>query len=345
MNGFNIWGANNNPLVLNGEVDARNFSSILFNLTMNASNFQLIGNTKKAKSDIYGKLFMDLNGSASGALDHLNLTADVNVLSATDVTYAVSPTTAQLTQQDASDVVKFVNFNDTTKVVVVDSVAPAMAMRIVAGLTIQPGVQVTVDIPGTATTGNGKVEVSPSGTLNYFQNYMGDMRLNGQLTVGNGYVRYSVPMVGEKKFVFNPNSNVHWNGDIMNPTLNISATDDVKANLLQNGNSRIVNFLVKLAVSNTLSSPKVEFDLSTEDDMTVQNELLSMSAAQRSMAAINLLLTGQYSGQGVRTASNDLLQGQLYGLLTSQLNSWLANNVKGVDLSFGVDQYNKTVNG
>ena len=345
MNGFNIWGANNNPLVLNGEVDARNFSSILFNLTMNASNFQLIGNTKKAKSDIYGKLFMDLNGSASGALDHLNLTADVNVLSATDVTYAVSPTTAQLTQQDASDVVKFVNFNDTTKVVVVDSVAPAMAMRIVAGLTIQPGVQVTVDIPGTATTGNGKVEVSPSGTLNYFQNYMGDMRLNGQLTVGNGYVRYSVPMVGEKKFVFNPNSNVHWNGDIMNPTLNISATDDVKANLLQNGNSRIVNFLVKLAVSNTLSSPKVEFDLSTEDDMTVQNELLSMSADQRSMAAINLLLTGQYSGQGVRTASNDLLQGQLYGLLTSQLNSWLANNVKGVDLSFGVDQYNKTVNG
>lgn len=136
------------------------------------------------------------------------------------------------------------------------------------------------------------------------------MRLNGQLTVGNGYVRYSVPMVGEKKFVFNPNSNVHWNGDIMNPTLNISATDDVKANLLQNGNSRIVNFLVKLAVSNTLSSPKVEFDLSTEDDMTVQNELLSMSADQRSMAAINLLLTGQYSGQGVRTASNDLLQGQ-----------------------------------
>lgn len=345
LNNFDIWGANKNPLVINGGVDASKLSSILFDLKMNAENFQLINNDKRARSDIYGKLFMDMKASATGPLDHLNLNADVNVLSNTNVTYSVPQTTAQLSQQDASGVVKFVNFNDTINVATADSVAPSMSMRIVAGLTIQPGAQVQVEIPGTATTGNGKVELSPSGTLNYFQNFMGDMRLNGQLLLGNGYVRYSVPMVGEKKFVFNPNSSVLWSGDIMNPTLNISATDDVKANLLQNGNSRIVNFLVKLGVTNTLSAPKVEFDLSTEDDMSIQNQLLSMSADQRSMAAINLLLTGQYSGEGVKTASSDLLQGQLYGLLTSQLNSWLANNVKGVDLSFGVDQYNKTVNG
>lgn len=345
INNFDIWGANNNPLVLNGTVDARKFSSILFNLNMNTRNFQLIGNDKKARSDVYGKLFMDLNASATGPLDHLSLNANVNVLSATDVVYSIPQTTAQLTQQDATGVVKFVNFNDTTSVEAADSVAPVMSMRIMAGLTIQPGTQVEVDIPGTATTGNGKVELSPSGNLNYFQNYMGDMRLNGELELGNGYVKYSVPMIGEKKFVFDPSSSVHWSGEIMNPSFNISATDEVKANLLQNGNSRIVNFLVKLGVTNTLSAPKVEFDLSTDDDMSIQNELMSMSADQRSMAAINLLLTGQYTGQGVKTASNDLLQGQLYGLLTSQLNNWLANNVKGVDLSFGVDQYNKTVNG
>ncbi len=342
---FDIWGANKNPLVLDGSVDARKLSSVAFNLNMNARNFQLMNNDKKARSDIYGKLFMDMNASATGSLDRLNLNADVKVLSNSDVTYSVSPTTAQLTQQDASGVVKFVNFNDTSSVAVADSIAPVMSMRIVAGLTVDPGTRVQVEIPGSATTGSGKVELSPSGTLNYFQNYMGDMRLNGQLTLGNGYVRYSVPMVGEKKFVFDPNSNVQWSGDLMNPALNISATDDVKANLLQDGNSRIVNFLVKLSVGNTLSSPKVVFDLSTDDDMSIQNQLLSMSADQRSMAAINLLVTGQYSGEGVKTASSDLLQGQLYGLLTSQLNSWLANNVKGVDLSFGVDQYNKTVNG
>ena len=345
FNDFQIFGANKNPLVISGEVDARQFSNISLDLGMNANDFQLINNDKRAKSEIYGKLLMDLNASAKGPMQHVNVNADLKILSGSDVTYSVPQTTAELTQQDAGDVVKFVNFNDTVTIAKVDSIAPSMAMRIVAGLTIEPGTLVTVDIPGTTATGNGKVQINPSGTLNYFQNYMGDMRLNGQLNIGDGFARYSVPIVGEKKFTFNPDSYVLFNGDIMNPVLSIQATDDVKANLLQDGNSRLVNFLVQLNVSNNLAQPKVLFDLSTEDDMTIQNDLLSMSAEQRSMAAINLLLTGQYNAQGVKTASSDLVSGALYGVLTSQINSWMANNVRGVDLSFGINQYDRTVDG
>lgn len=343
---FDIWGANKNPLVIDGSVDASRFSKISFNLGMNASNFQLINNNKSARSDIYGKLFLDLQASAKGPLEHFNINANVNLLSGSDLTYSIPQTTAQLTAQDMEGVVKFVNFNDTIQVVETDTVAPMMAMRIVADLNIDPGVALQVIYPGSQTTGSGKGLLHPSGNLKYFQNYMGDMRLNGQITLGEGYVNYSMPMwTGSKKFNFSPTSFIRWNGDLMNPTLDIKATDEIRANLMQNGNSRLVNFLVDVSVANTLSAPKLMFDLSTEDDMTIQNDLLSMSADQRSMAAINLLLTGQYSAQGVKTASGDLLQGQLYGLLTSQVNSFLANHVRGVDLSFGVDQYNKTVNG
>lgn len=344
LEGFNIWGANKNPLVIDGTVTASDLTDFYFDLGMKADNFQLLNNDKKARSDIYGKLFMNMNATAKGPMDHFNVNANLDVLSGSDVTYSVAQTTAELTRQDAADVVKFVNFNDTSKVAAVDTVKSAMAMRIVAGLTIQPGVDVTVDIPGTTETGNGKVDLKPSGTLNYFQNYMGDMRLNGQLDLGEGLVRYSLP-VKTVRFKINPESYVLFNGDVMNPTLNISCSDVVKANLLQNGNSQLVDFLVKLNVTNNLAAPKVVFDLSTEDDMSIENDLLSMSADQRSMAAINLLLTGQYNQQGVKTASSDLLTGQLYSMLTGQLNNWLANNVKGVDLSFGVNQYDKTVNG
>ncbi len=346
LNNFDIWGANKNPLVVNGSVDATKFSNILFDLGVTAQNFQLMGNTSKAKSEIYGKLFLDLNANATGPMNHFSVNANLNILSNSDVTYSVSSATAtQLTQRDATGVVKFVNFNDTTQIAKTDTVAPIMSMRIVAGLTIQPGVQVTVDIPGTATTGNGKVELSPSGELSYFQNYMGDMRLNGQIYTGNGYAKYNVPVIGEKKFTFNPQSSVTFSGDIMNPSFDISATDEVKTNIIDNGNSRLVNFLIGLKVTNNLSAPKVTFDLSTDDDMSIQNDLLSMSADQRSTAAMNLLLTGQYNASGVKTASSDMMTGALYGMLTSQLNSFLANHVKGVDLSFGVDQYDKTVNG
>lgn len=347
FNQFDIRGANNNPLQLDGTVDARKFKNILFNLGLDGNNVQLIGNDKNTRSEIFGKLFVDMHANVTGSMQAMNVNANLRVLNSTDLTYAISETAQQLSQlQDASGVVKFVNFNDTTTVAKVDTVAPALAMRINAGLSIQPGTRFTIDIPGSAVTGSGTVKIQPEGTLNYYQNYMGDMQLNGQLNLPAGTVRYGMAMGAVKAdFSLQPSSYVHWNGDIMNPTLNILATDQVRTNLVENGNSRLVNFLVKLNVTNTLSAPKVLFDLSTDDDMAVQNDLMSMSADQRSMAAINLLLTGQYSAGGVKTASSDLLQGSLYGLLTSQVNSFLANHVKGVDISLGVDQYNKYTNG
>lgn len=342
---FNIWGANSNPLLIDGTVDARRLSAIMLDLSMRGKNFQLVGSKKSGGNDIYGKLFLDLDATARGQLDHVSVNAKVNVLNSTDITYSVPQTTAQLTQMsDAGNVVKFVNFNDTTKVISPDTVAPGMAMRIVAALSIEPGTRVHVDIPGTLATGNGKVDIQPNGTLNYFQNYMGDMRLNGQLNVPEGDIDYSVT-VRSLHLSLLPTSYVRWRGELMNPQLNISAVDELKTNLLDNGNSRFVNFLVTLNVENTLSSPKISFDLSTNDDMTIQNDLMSMTADQRSMAAINLLLTGQYSGQGVRTASSDLAQGMLFNMVTSSINNLLASKVKFVNLSLGVDQYDKTVNG
>ena len=345
FNQFDIWGANKNPIRIDGTVDLSSLRSAIFDLKLNANNFQLMNNDIRARSDLYGKLFMNLHATARGPMEHFSINANVNVLPATDVTYSIPPTTAQLTSHNTSGIVRFVNFSDTTLIVKEDTVAAPFSMRIVAALTLEPGMQVQVIYPGSTTTGNAKIELEPNGTLNYFQNYMGDMRLNGQLYLGNGYARYSMPIVGEKKFTFNPGSYVMWNGELLNPSFDISATDDVKASVIENNTSRIVNFLVGLNISNTLTNPKIEFDLSTDDDLTIRNELSSMTSDARSMAALNMLLTGQYTGQGIKTASSDLLSGTMYNILTSQINGWLANNVRGIDINLGVDQFNKMENG
>ena len=127
--------------------------------------------------------------------------------------------------------------------------------------------------------------------------------------------------------------------------LNIHAVDVMKANVTQEGqNSRLVNFDIKLAVTNTLDNMNVAFDLSTDDDITVQNELASMSAEQRANQAMNMLLYNVYTGAGTKGNAN-LSGNQLYSFLTSRLNSWAANNIRGVDISFGIDQYDKTYGG
>lgn len=346
FNKFDIWGANENPIEIDGTIDMSSLTSAVFDLKLNANNFQLINNDHRARSELYGKLFLDINASARGPLEHFNINAGVNILGSTNVTYSIPQTTAQLTTHNTSGIVKFVNFNDTVLVQKEDTVVqPKVSMRILAGLTLEPGMQVNVIYPGSTTTGSAKVEIEPNGQLTYFQNYLGDMRLNGQIYLGNGFASYSMPIVGEKKFVFNPGSYVMFQGNIMNPSFNISAVDDVRASVIENGNSRIVNFQVGVDITNDLENPKLEFDLTTDDDMSIRNELQSMTPDARSMAALNMLITGQYSGAGVKTASSDILQGTMYNILTSTINGWLANNVRGVDISLGVDQYGNSVNG
>lgn len=344
FNNFDIYGANNNPISINGLIDARKFSDMKFDLRVRASEFQLINNDRRAKSDLYGKLFLNLTADVKGPMKRFDINANVGVLGNTDVYYTIPMGSQQLSNiTSAEDVVRFVNFADTVSVTQKNEDMQTMVMRIGAGLTITPGAQVTVNL---STNGTDKVQLSPSGTLNFFQNYMGDMTLNGQLFLGNGMARYNIPVLGDKTFTFDPQSYVAFNGDIMNPTLNIHATDEVKATVVNSsGNSNQANFIVGLNITNNLSAPKVVFDLSTNDDLSLQNELQSMSADQRSAQAMNLLITGRYQGTGMKTTSGPIAENMLYGFLTSTLNQWAAKNIRGVDLSFGVDQYNNTTDG
>lgn len=342
MRNFKVIGSNENPLTVDGRVDARNLSDIAIDLGMTARNMQLVGSTKKSRSDIYGKLFVNLDATAKGKLSHFDVNASLSVLSSTDVYYTMTDAESVIAQQTSGEVVKFVVFADSLNTAVVDTVPEMMNMKVTANLNIVNGAKATVNL---SSNGTDKVEIYPSGNLVYTQNYMGDMRLNGQLNVNSGFARYNIPIMGEKKFTFQPGSSALWNGDLMNPTLNFHAVDQVKASVKQDSqNTRNINFDVSLSVTNTLSSPKIMFDLSTDDDVSIQNELQTMSADQRSNQAMNLLLYNTYTGSS-GSSTNFSAEGQLYSFLTSQLNSWAAKTIQGVDLSFGIDQNNELIDG
>ena len=341
FNSFDIYGANKNPLTITGTIDAKKFNNISLDISANANNFQLVGNDSRAGSDIYGKLFLNLAATAKGPLTRFVADANLNILGTTDVTYVIPDANTAIQGERNNDVVRFVNFSDTT------TFHPQVQqenvfMKVQAAVSITPGTQVTVIL---SPNGTDKVQINPSGSVNLYRNYMGDITLNGQFLTGNGYARYNVPVIGTKEFTFDPASFVAWNGPLMNPTLGIKATDQMKVSISQNGgNSQLVNFLIQANITGTLNSPSVLFDLSTDDDLTIENQLQSMSADQRNSAAMNLLVTGQYSAGGISSNSGPLT-GNVYNFLAQQLNSWAAKNIRGVDLSFGVNQYDMTTDG
>lgn len=345
FNRFAITGSNANPLYLDGTVNLRNFSSPRLDIGVNARNMQII-NSKKGKTvNVYGKAFIDLDAKVRGTLQYLNVDAQLALLPQTNVTYIVESAGASaIGLQSDNDMVRFVNFADTTETIKADTIAtPSMMMSLNALLDIRQGSTVTVDL---SADGQNRAQIKGEGILDYTMTpTQPDGRLTGRFTINSGFFRYSLPVISEKNFSFNQGSYVAFNGPILNPTLNVRATDDVKANVTRSGeNSRLVVFDVILAVTGTLERMDVAFDLETNDDITVQNELRSMSATQRANQAMNLLLYGVYSGQGT-TGNANLSGNALYGFLTSQLNTWAANSIKGVDLSFGMDQYDRTRDG
>ena len=344
FNNFAIFGANDNPLRVNGSVNMRNFASPAINLDLRASNMQFLNSKKGSHINLYGRGFIDLDAQVRGNMKFLSVDTRLAILPTTNLTYQITSARAAVGLEDDSDVVKFVNFADTAQVALADTVEQsAMAMALTASVDIRQGSQFTVDL---STDGQNRAQLKPQGILTYSMSpAQPDGRLIGRLTIDGGFFRYSLPVISEKTFNFASGSYVAFNGPVMNPTLNISATDQTRANVTRPGeNSRLVNFDVTLLAKGTPEHLDVSFDLSTNDDLSLQNELQAMSPTQRANKAMNLLLYGMYSS-GETSATSNLSGNALYGFLSSQLNKWAANTIKGVDVSFGFDQFDRTRNG
>lgn len=344
FNDFAIYGSNSNPLRVNGSVNLQDFAAPRLDLALAAKNMQFLNSQKARNVNLYGRGFINLDASVRGSLSFMRVNAGLTILPQTNLTYQVTDARAAVGLEPDDDVVKFVNFADTAQVVRADSVTPSgMVMILDADVDIRQGAQFTVDL---SSDGQNRANVRAQGNLNYtMQPSQPDGRLTGRLIIDGGYFRYSLPVISEKLFSFTPGSYVAFNGPVLNPTLHISATDQVRANVTRSGeNSRLVNFDVSLAATGTLERMDVTFDLSTNDDISVQNELQAMSPTQRANQAMNLLLYGVYSSG--QTSGNANLSGNaLYGFLSSQLNKWAANTIKGVDVSFGFDQFDRTRDG
>lgn len=339
FDGFKIYGSNKNAISVDGTVNLLPLDNPQIDMRLKGNNVEFVNSKQQRKMEVFGKGYANLSTTVKGTASDMNMDVNLTILPTTNLTYVMQTDVSAIATQTDENMVKFVNFADTIEVEE-DTIATHVAtsvFKLNAKLNIQQGSKFTVFL---SNDGNDRVELSGSGILNYTQSSLGDMRLVGQYTLNDGYVRYTPPLLSEKLFEFTPGSYVSFTGDIMNPVLNIKAVDTMKASVSQEGqDSRLINFLVSLSVTNTLSNMNLEFDLSTNDDVTVQNELLSMSPSQRSSQAINLLLYNTYTGSGT-TAS--MSSNPLYSFLNSQINRWAANTIKGVDLTFGVNQYDET---
>ena len=186
--------------------------------------------------------------------------------------------------------------------------------------------------------GSNRIDLQGGGNLTFTMNPLGDVSLSGKYVLSGGTVRYNPPVISQKIFKITPDSYVDWVGNVADPAFNITAVETVRASVSADGqDSRSVNFNISINIRNTLNDLEVSFGLSAPEDLTMQNQLNSLTAEQRANQAMNLLIYNTYTGPG--TTAKVSTENPLNSFIQKELNQWAQNNLKGVDLSFGIDSY------
>lgn len=332
---FSIYTTSRNPFVIDGTVSFADLSRPSADLTLRATNYNLLDAPHTRESLVYGKVFVDINAAVRGPLAALTMRGNMNLLGNTNVTYVL--TDSPLTVEDRlSGLVTFTSFSDSVAADTLQVAAvPLGGMEVYMSLHIDEAVRLRADL---TPAGDKYIELEGGGDLNLQYTAQGDMNLSGRYTLSGGVMKYSLPIIPLKEFRFNTGSYVDWRGDVMNPTLDLKATERMRASVSdgEGDASRIVNFDVSIGISGRLESPDLIFDIAAPEDATVQNELQAMGAEERSKQAIAMLATGIYLNSGAKggglsmgTALNSVLQ--------SQINALAGSAVKNASISVGVE--------
>lgn len=345
---YNIYASGINPFVVDGTIDIHNLSRMTANLKLTAHDMQLLNVKRNKESMVYGKLLVNLNSTVKGPLDALIMRGDLQLLGGTNVTYVMqeSPLTAQ---DRLADLVTFTDFSDTllTRRHRPEAPLPIGGLDMLMTIRIDQAVRLNADITPDQSS---RVELEGGGDLSFQYTTQGEMILNGRYTLSGGMVKYAMPIIPLKEFTIQDGSYVQWSGNPMDPMLNLTATERMRASVTQDdGSSRLVTFNVGVAIKQTLENLQLQFILSAPEDQSMQQELDKMGEGQRSQIAVTMLVTGMYLnmsdvGGGGKKPSLDM-GAALNSFLQSEINNIAGSALKSVDITLGMEQYDQNGTG
>ena len=181
------------------------------------------------------------------------------------------------------------------------------------------------------------MDVSGDGNLTFRMQPQGEMRLTGKLTITEGKMNYQLPVIPLRTFHFVSGSYVEFTGNMMNPTLNITATERVKTIVTEDERQRAVTFDAGVKISRTLENMGLEFIIDAPEDLTIKNQLTAMSTEDRGKAAVALLATGMYITDDNLSTGGIKASNALNAFLQSEIQNIAGKALSTIDLSFGME--------
>ena len=327
---FQLFARNGNPLTLYGNVDFADMSNMTMYMRMRATNYLLIDSKQKARSEAFGKAYVNFLGLADGPLDALRFRGRLDVLGSSDITYILRDSPLS-TDNQLDGLVKFVNFKDPGATQVVRPPLTGLTMDLT--VNIDEGAHVLCALNADKSN---YVDIVGGGQLRMKYTEADGLGLYGRYTIGQGEMKYSLPVIPLKTFTIKDGSYVEFFGDAMNPRLNITATEENKTTVTNDaGVGRSVTFECGVELTKTLNDMGLQFTIDAPDDQEIHNELMTQSLENRGKLAVTMLTTGMYLSDTSAGAFN--MNSALSSFLSSQITAISGNALRTLDLSFGMD--------
>ena len=345
---YRLTGANHSPVMLNGIVDLRNLDDMVIDLKAQGREVQFMNSKQDEFTQIFGKGLADISASVKSRGNVMTVRADATLLSGSNITYVMMDDISQLTNNVDEDMVTFIDFSEPERdAAIMVTGKGSSALNILANIEVQQGAKINAFL---SEDGQNRATVDGSGRLKYTLDFAGRDNLTGTYTIASGNLRYTPPLITQRIFDIKNGSTINWTGEMLNPQLNLRGTTRIKTSVPgDDEKQQVADFLIDAKVGGTLNNIDLSFDLACDGEYvtTVKNELQTMSESQCLQNAMSLLMYNTYLGTGgdFKFNGSTMATSALFSFLQSRLNAWAAETLPGVDLSFGVNQYQGALNG
>lgn len=346
---FCLTAANSNPAKLNGQIDfSKNLTDPSINLQISGQNIRLIDNKRLRLPDQYitGRLPLTPDIRVRGTLSQLAVTGSLNVLSGTNLNYYMSDDPLQSSSR-VEQLVEFVDFRQIDRMIAQSDTTrrrPVMQAPSDESLNIDLRIEIANDAKVSAHlagTDRNRVDIVGGGSMKLQTDREANLIMTGNYDINSGVVDYKLPVLPMvKTFNITSDSRVYWGGnDPTDPSIDIKATEEVKTTVNDAMGSRLVRFLVTIQLQGTLESLAMTFDCAAPEDGSINAEIGTLTAEERSKAALMLLIAQTYIGPGT-TSSMGLgtANAALNSMLNREMDSMLGN-MKGTNIDVGIDTY------
>lgn len=355
-----LYDENDREAVVNGKITHSSFQDMFMDLSVNTQGFQILNTTSADNGLFYGNIFIDSEMSIIGPPDDLKIDATGKAVNKSNLVLSPFFSTDEII---SDDYIIFANPDELKK----DTIKKTLHLNkdlfpvdVNMSMEIDSDAEFTfvVDpITGDRLVAHGKADLN----IQFKKN--GDILIFGPYKATSGNYVFSYGVI-EKKFEIKPGGTVTFSGDPLLAKLDIDAvyttyTDiydliksEVDASSL-GGTSKKNDVEVVLNLAGDILKPNITLDIvipADDRNAIVEAATRKLDALRANPTELNnqvfglllfdsFIVTDNAIGGGLDNATESIVLGSVSSLITNQLNNLASNLIKGVDVSFDVNNY------